>query len=153
MELDALMNRFRLASRELFNHYFHASTHDDAQWAADERFTTLEEQLFHALVSEPANLSTAIYGRFQPTILVRLRIGEFAPLMLNRETESSYWDHPQQEFTQDAVFHFMQYFDWDHTDFKDNRYVRVVVAEWPSKPELVGKQALVESQYVRFTVA
>jgi hypothetical protein len=147
------MNRFRLASRELFNHYFHASTHADEQWSVDERFATMEEHLFNALVTEPAEIPAVIYGHLQPNILVRLRFGEFAPWMLNRETDSGYWDHSQQKFTAEVVLQFKEFFDWDQADFKDYRFVRVVVAEWASHPELIGKHALVESHYVQFTRA
>ncbi|MES2072001.1 MAG: hypothetical protein V4488_16715 [Pseudomonadota bacterium] len=150
MELNSLMVRFRLASRELFNHYFHASTHDEDEWVTEERFSIVEEHLFSALVTEPANLPYVPYGQLQANILVTLRSGEFAPWMLNRENNSGYWDHPQSEFTKDAVLHFMNFFDWDVVDFKDGRYVRVVVASWPSFPEHIGRQALVESQYVQF---
>jgi hypothetical protein len=153
MEIDACMNRFRLASRELFNHYFHESTHDEELWVMNERFTTLEEQMFNALVTEPADIAAIIYGKLQPGIAVGLRLGEFAPWMLNREIDSGYWDYPIQEFTQEVVLHFKEYFDWDQTDFKDYRYVRVVIAAWPSHPELIGKHALVESHHVRFTKA
>jgi hypothetical protein len=154
MELNALMIRFRLASRELFNHYFHASTHDENEWVTEERFATVQEHLFHALVLEAADIPEITYGKLQPSILVTLRTScEFAPWMLNRTIDSGYWDHPQPEVTQDAVLHFMYFFDFDQVDFKDYRYVRVVVASWPSHPELVGKHALIESQYVRFCKA
>ena len=150
MELDALLNRFRLASRELFNHYFHAGTHDEDAWLAEERFAIVQEHLFTALVTEPANLPDVPYGQLQPDIRVALRGSQSGPWMLNRELQSGYWDHPQREFTQDAVLRFMCFFDWDPVDFKDNHYVRVVVTAWPGHPELVGKHALVESLYVRF---
>jgi hypothetical protein len=153
MELNALMVRFRLASRELFNHYFHQSIHDEDEWDMAERFDTVQEHLFNALVTELANLPVVTYGKLQPSILVALRHSEFAPWMLNREIDSGYWDHSQREFNRDAVLQFVSFFDWDQTDFKDHRYVRVVVAAWPSHPELVGKQALVESQYMQFAKA
>ena len=153
MELNALMNRFRNASRELFNHYFHASTHDEEAGSVDERYSIIEEQLFHALVTEPANIKPILYGRLQSQILVTLRNGNFAPWMLNRELDSGYWDHSQKEVTTDAVLQFIRYFDWDQFDFKDHHYVRVLVTEWPSHPEHVGKHALIESMYVQFVKA
>ncbi len=36
---------------------------------------------------------------------------------------------------------------------RDNRYVLVQIDSWPSHPEAVGKQALVEAQYVHFVHA
>ena len=70
--------------------------------------------------------------------------------MLNRGEDSGYWDHPQNEVNRDAVLAFVTFFDWDSLDLVDWRYVRVIVREWPSHPELVGKHALVETIYVHF---
>ena len=153
VDLHALMTQFRLASRELFNNYFHTGDHDDAAWAAQERFTTLEEHLFTAMVTTPADLPRCTYGFLQPEISVVLARGRFAPWLLNRELDSGYWDHPQSEVTDDAVLSFITFFDWDAVDFIDNRYVRVLVKAWPSHPELTGKHALIETIYVRFAHA
>jgi hypothetical protein len=150
MELDEHMMRFRLASRELFNHFFHVSTHDEERWVAYERFSFIEEQLFNALVTQPNDLARIHYGQLQTEIGVVLRRGEFAPWMLSREIGSGYWDHPLDEFNPDVRLQFLCFFDWDQVDFMDHRYVRVVVQSWPQYPEHVGKHALIESQYVRF---
>jgi len=42
------------------------------------------------------------------------------------------------------------FFDWDSLDLVDWRYVRGIVREWPSHPEMVGKHALIETIYVHF---
>jgi hypothetical protein len=62
--------------------------------------------------------------------------------MLNRGEDSGCRDHPQNEVTRDAVLSFVTFFDWDSLDLVDWRYVRIIVREWPSHPELVGKHAL-----------
>ena len=149
-DIHSAMTRFRLASRELFNNYFRTGGRDDAAWDARERFSLVEEHLFDALVAMPAGLSCGAYGKPQEHISVVLAHGEFAPWVLNRESDSGYWDHLQTEFTADAVLSFVTFFDWDLLDLIDWRYVRVVVSAWPSRPELVGKHALVETIYIRF---
>jgi len=152
MEIDTLMSRFRLASRELFNHYFHVSTHDIDESVSSEQFDILQYELFNALVTVPGALPPVMYTKLQPSILVRIRPpGQFAPLMLNREVDSGYWDHAITEFTADVSFHFIEFFDWDQTAIKDHRYVRAAVASWPIRPELVGKQALIETQYACYS--
>jgi hypothetical protein len=82
--------------------------------------------------------------------MVEIRAGETAPIMLNRETSSGYWDHPVTEVTRQAELCFLAFFDWDQLGYKDNRYVRIRVNRWPSHPEVVGKDALIDTQYVRF---
>lgn len=155
MNLDTRMNRFRLASRELFNHYFRvedaSGTETDPEaWGAEERFEEVETVLFEKLVLEPMQLSGPTYGHRNTRIQVRLRSGRFAPIMLNREVDSGYWDHSIREVTDDATLEFVSFFDWDQLHYRDHRYVRVVVAAWPSQPSAVGKHALIESQYVRY---
>ena len=163
MTLNEMMNMFRLASRELFNHFFHVSNVTDefgvpikpySNGARDveERFSHVQEVLFENLVCEPAKLTHLAYGTLQPEILVELR-SDFCSIMLNREINSGYWDFPLREVTRDARLHFITFFDWDNLDYRDNRYVRVQVADWPSHPEAVGKDALIESQYVHFVLA
>ena len=147
------MNHFRLASRELFNQHFHVggAKADDAEaWNAEERFEEVEAVLFEKLVLEPLGLAGVKYGQRNARILVALRHGDFAPIMLNRELDSGYWDFPLKEVTADARLEFICFFDWDQLDYRDHRYVRVHVAEWPSHPEAVGKQAFIESHYVRY---
>lgn len=165
MTLNDMMNRFRLASRELFNHFFHVSgatgrgAPPDAPaadggeaWDLEMRFSHVEQVLFEKLVCEPARLTHAPYGGLQPEILVQLN-SDFCPIMLNREVNSGYWDFPIREVTRDARLLFFRFFDWDVLAYRDNRYVLVRVDDWPSHPETAGKQALIETQYLHFVHA
>lgn len=152
MELDALLSRFRVASRELFNQFFRVDTpyaKEDA-WVLEERYGEVESLLFEKLVLEPAQLPIIRYGTLHPNIRVELRHGEFAPIMLNREIDSGYWDYPLKEVSREAELAFISFFDWDQLDYRDHRYVRVLVTEWAAQPKAVGKHAFIESHYVRF---
>jgi hypothetical protein len=151
-DLDALINRFRIAARELFNTYFRVDDpYKNNGWSGAERFSDVEVLLFEKLVAEVAGLSIVGYGNLQPEIRVSLRQGlDHAPIMINRETDSGYWDHPIREVTPDAKLVFIRFFDWDQLDYRDNRYVRVQVEKWASHPEIEGKQALVNAGSVRF---
>jgi hypothetical protein len=150
-EINSLVHQFRLASRELFNVYFHINDpYRNDGWAAAERFSEVETVLFEKLVLEPGQLSRVKYGALHPEIQVVLRGSDHAPIMLNRDVDSGYWDHPVKEVTQDAKLLFVRFFDWDQLDYRDNLYVRVKVDQWSSHPETVGKHALINSQSVRF---
>jgi hypothetical protein len=153
-DIDNLVNRFRLASRDLFNVYFHVNDpYKNDGWSAAERFSEVEVVLFEKLVLEAGHLSNVKYGTLHPEIQVALRGTDHAPIMLNRDVDSGYWDYPVKEVTQDAKLLFVRFFDWDQLDYRDNRYVRVRVDQWPSHPETVGKHALINSQSVRFEKA
>jgi len=94
MEVDDLVNRFRLASRELRNHWFHPPDWDQSEWEVVEGFDEVERLLFETLVLWPAGVQRVDYGRPNPDTIVVPRTP--APIMINRDrgAESGYWDHP-----------------------------------------------------------
>ena len=153
MDLDILLNRFRIASRGLFNQFFRMDApHNSGEaWILEARYCEVEALLFDKLVLEPAQLSSIPYRTLHPEIRVELRNGGFAPMMLNREVDSGCWDYPLGEVTREAKLAFVSFFDWDQLDYRDHRYVRVVIADWPTRTALVGKHALIETHYVRFS--
>ena len=154
-DIDEMVNRFRLASREMFNHYFRdLDLNGGDQWALAERFSAVQDVLFQKLVAEPASLSNVSYGEPQPGIFVALRSGiESAPALINRETKSGYWDHPVRELARGSKLLFIGFFDWNQLDYRDNQYVRVQIEDLPSHPETRGKHALIEWRHVTFVEA
>jgi hypothetical protein len=116
----------------------------------EERFSEVEAILFDVLVARPCEINATAYGNLQPDIQVALNGSEFAPVMINRESDSGYWDFPVQRMTRSGRLSFIRFFDWDLLAIRDNQYVRVSIGEWPDHPECVGKHALIETQYVVF---
>lgn len=154
LHLDDSMNCFRVASRELFNQFFRiADPHNNDAWLLEERFSQVEAELFEQLVAAAHSMKSERYGAHQPGIRVALRHGEFAPIMINREVDTGYWDYPLHQVTRDAQLSFVRFFDWDLLATRDNQYVRVRIDAWPAHPETVGKHALVEAQHVVFEEA
>ncbi len=156
MNIDKLVNRFRIASRELFNNYFLEHFLENEDWDFYELFTCLEENLFHALVTSRLSIQNIKYGCYPqdeieviPSELCTVGI----PILLNRDTSSGYWDHAISRTETGCVFGFLSFFDWDQKAYKDNRYVRVLVKSWPERPELIGKHALIETIYVSYRKA
>lgn len=152
-KLDGMMIQFRVASRELFNHYFRVDepyAADTLSWTLVERFGEIQRLLFDKMVSEPIGLATGNYGRPQERIRVQPRIAGPVPAMINREATSGYWDYHVKAIAPEAQLIFISFFDWDQLALRDNRYVRVQIAEWPAMPEAKGKHALVESNIVEF---
>lgn len=154
VDIDEQMNRFRVASRELYNNFFRVpDPYRSNGWEPEERFSAIESLLFKKMVIEPAMLPEVEYGRVCCAISVQLRADKHAPIMINREINSGYWDYPVDEVTADVGMSFMRFFDWDQLDYRSYQYVRVRIDRWPSRSEVVGKHALVESQHVRFAKA
>lgn len=150
--MDAFINEFRLASRELFNNFFLKPFLVNEDWALYEHFDLIEAQLFSALVTSRVGIPEVRYGEVQPDVLVFATSPSLygIPIMLNREIDSGYWDHDVDTAVPGCLFSFLSFFDWDQKSYKDNRYVRVVVREWPENPSLVGKHALIETHYVSY---
>jgi hypothetical protein len=149
LNLDESLNQFRLASRELFNHYFRVSTpYDNTETAhlQAERFARVQDALFEAFVG---HYPTVPYGEVQTHIEVKLQT-QRAPAMLNREVDSGYWDHPLTELSGDARMVFISFFDWDQLSYRDNQYVRARIVDYSSRPDVIGRDVLIESQYVTF---
>jgi hypothetical protein len=152
MDITAQMQRFRHASRDVWNHYFLATASGARGGAVDCAFDEVEDALYRGLVLRPAARPDAHYGFLTPRIHVRVA-GEFgAPAMVNRGTDSGSWDHPVQRLDRDADLGFVSFFDWDENTLRDLQYVRVQILAHPNA-ELVGKHALIEVQYVTFEVA
>jgi hypothetical protein len=125
MTIDDSISQFRLASRELFNTYFRiADPYNDDGWALAERFSQVKSVLFDQLVAAQVSLALGSYGTHQPDILVILRGVDFAPVMINREVDTGYWDNPTVEITKDAQLSFVRFFDWDVLAVRDYQYVR-----------------------------
>jgi hypothetical protein len=151
--VDEQMNQFRIASRELFNHFFRIRDpygSDQQAWLYESRFRDLQVLLFQKLVTEPLSLDIVEYGCLQPDILVEPRYDEAIPIMLNRDVDSGYWDYSLKEINKDARLLFISFFDWDQLDYKDNRYVRVYVDCLSNHTNAIGKHGLIELQHVRF---
>ena len=150
--LDSSVQSFRRASRALFNAYFRPQPAEFEQaWAWEERFSIVEAELFAQMIDTSNELGLKRYGEPQDHISVMLRQpADFAPIMVNRDVDSGYWDHPLREFTREVELRFVRFFDWDLVAVRDNQYVRVVIKDWPGHPESVGKHALVEAQYATY---
>jgi len=152
MELDPLINRFRLASRELYNnHFMPAPPKEFDAWDWRDEYCNVESALFRALVVNPSPLSDAEYRTPNRQISVLGRTNK-TPIMINRMDDRShgYWDCPIDQITQEAVLHFVSFFDFDGEKPKDNQYALVWIESVPKHEVVSGRYALIEHQYVSY---
>ena len=153
-DLDHALLRFRVASRELFNTYFRVDDpYQNGGWELEERFSMVEQELFRQLVEVNHSRELKAYGQCQPLVRVNLRNADHAPIMINRGLDTGYWDDPLTTVTAEASMSFIRFFDWDLLAVRDNQYVRVRIDAWPSHPEVVGREALIEAQYSKYSGA
>ena len=73
----------------------------------------VEALLFEKIVTDRFSLTKVRYGNFQPDIQVRIRIGDHAPIRVNRKINSGYWDEPTRELTNEVKLLFVGFFDFD----------------------------------------
>lgn len=150
MDLEELIQRFRIASRELFNNYFAVGTPgSDESWAWEERFSWVQKILFQKMVIEPGSLKDNDYGEPNPEIRVEPK-NSSVPAQINRDIQSGYWDFPLQEISNAADLSFVEFFDWSQVEYRHNKYVIVRIESWPAHPEVHGKHALIEADYLDF---
>jgi hypothetical protein len=103
MDIDEIMNQFRLASRMLFNQFFHITNpYHNNGWVFEEQFSEAQKVIFQKLIIDPTSLQSIEYGDPHTQTFVNLYVGDFSPIMINRAIKSGYWGHPLTECTKDA---------------------------------------------------
>lgn len=151
LDIDDVVLRFSIASRELFNNFFHVeSPYENNGWDAEKRFSDIQQVMFQKMVIEPTGLPESAYGAPAEGLVVVLRNVKNAPAMINRDIDSGYWDSPIAELTDDARLTFVGFFDWDQLEYRDHEYVRVRIDRWLQQPTATGKHALIQRRLVRF---
>lgn len=148
--LNEVMLLFRIASRDLYNNCFRYA--DAVRRPTHEQFEIVQQVLWQMLVSDPFDSAKIRYGFANPAIIVTQKFYK-ASAQINREICSGHWDHSVKEITREAHLSFVEFFDFGQSDYVDHQYVRVQIDDWPSKPELVGKHALLEFRDVTFVTA
>jgi hypothetical protein len=146
------MAAYREAVRHLWNSAF--STLDDSLrfGVCLELFEEADDLIFKALVCEPLGIEFAPRASFEPIFdlkVVPISSTE-VPVMVNSSLPASgYWDHPVKAIkASDVDLAFIEFFDWDAYGSKDMRYYRVRIVNSLSEPDLIGRDALIETFYV-----
>jgi hypothetical protein len=70
------------------------------------------------------------------------------------EMPTGLWDDPVNRVNPgDAELQFVDFFDWRLLDYRDYQNYRVSIDAFAAQPHLVGREALVERQYVKVFIA
>jgi len=151
MNITGQINRYREAVRQTWNSFFLGLPDDVKFGEATEAFGGVIKLLFDALVLAPAAVDDQV-GELGVIPFKNLKVTPqiASAVMLNRASpRTPYWDEPCPDAFDDAVFALMGVFDWDSYGFIECRYLMVRVMAWPSRPDLVDRDALVDAIYAK----
>jgi len=152
-----IMNRYRECARNIWNVYFNQQFKVDDQWTILDEYDNICVALFSSLVLNPISRtldkkSTSYEKRPKPMMFLKVipLVDTGVPISINRSIEcSGYWDYSLTCIkTFDADMMFIDYFDFDMVGFRDFQYCRVRIVASDLYPDLIGRDALIESNNV-----
>jgi hypothetical protein len=153
-----VFDHYRMSARSVWNTAFWPDA-EFRNWDSVERFGEIERILFDELVLVKLNRTFPADRLFSEPIpffrvvpssaLARIMIQQPRP-----NAPTGYWDDPVDRVPQNrAEMHFLAFFDWNALDYRDLQYYRVSIAAFDEQPHLVGREALIERQYVNVFLA
>lgn len=145
--LDEGINRFRFASRELYNNFFRASYEEDYElWCLmKDGFQEVQKTLFERMIEIPFGLDHYSYG-MEAQLNVEVKVDqESMSVMLNRGINTGYWDYPLTKIPGEYILVFREFFDFNTNVYLDHGYTKVEVLKSSDYPDIVGKHGLIET--------
>ncbi len=159
-DITDLLNRYREASRSLWNNSFLVPNVDFDRVRQFDRIRLL---LFSELVLGSLGPPTdSVRGELELDRLVLEPLEPFqfihvvpnakmVPIFMNRSlSEGPYWDaEPAHISKDDADLLYIDCFDWDVRGFREFQYYRVRVGNHRREPIVNGRNALMSVEHVR----
>jgi len=153
-DVTAIFDHYRISAREIWNTAFLPDPGfregfyiGKFEWIAKILFDTLvlakldmdfpDEDLFH----KPISTFHVIPNSTGAPIMIA------AP---HAPGANTYWGGPVTRIPQEGVdLHFIEFFDWSQMAVRDFQYYKVRIERFDEHPDLVGRDALIENQYVK----
>lgn len=154
LEITEVLLGYRECARHIWNAHVIAGADQDVDWDLRDQFEDAIAILFSAIVLRKVGYSDrevkqAYWSPLEPFNFLRVIPNGTAPILINREVASGYWDHPIQKLEEsDADMRFVGFFDWNVLEYREFEFIQVVIVSSASHPELAGRHALVKPQYV-----
>jgi hypothetical protein len=151
-DVSNILDHFRVSARSVWNTAFWPDA-DFRNWDSAEQFDEIQRILFSELVLAKLRKEWPARDIFRIPIpfLQIVPSSECVPIMIQNPRPgrpSGYWDHPVKQITRgEAELHFLECFDWNRLDYLDFRYYKVQIARLDARPELVGREALIDRQH------
>lgn len=152
-DVTGVFDHYRTSVRSIWNAAFWPDP-DFRNWDSLDGWFEIARILFDELVLRKLN------KRFPVEDLFRRPIPFFSvapaastvPILIARptpEVPKGLWDDPVNRVASgDAALHFLAFFDWNQLDYRDLQYYHVSIAAFDKHPHLIGREALIERQYV-----
>jgi hypothetical protein len=145
-----VFQRYRIAARLIWNLFFLPNP-ELADWEGRDQFERIKGLLFESLVLGSVSVDLE---RLRFAVIPRAEAGVPIHIESPRPGDRNrYWDHPISRLKpSEAMLEFVDYFDFDHLGCLDFRYVRARICDFPAHRELVGREALLDTDYVEICV-
>lgn len=152
LEINTLFANFRQIARDTRN--MHKLINDKVSFDDLDILKDIDNKLFSLCVLKKINQMkyAGFYGERSIKIFDVIVEDNLLsiPLMIKRESRdaNNYWDEPLKDINFDALnLKFVSYFDWDYSSLVDYRYILTEIYSLPNRPDLVGRQALIDVAY------
>lgn len=149
-DVTAIFDHYRMSARSVWNTAFWPDP-DLRDWESYERFDEIQKILFDELVLAKLDQTFPEEDIFQkPIPFFHVEPSSpSVPISIQRAEASGYWDDPVNRVERGKLeMHFVALFDWNHLDYRDLQYYRVAIAGFEEHPHLIGREGLIERQYV-----
>lgn len=147
-DVTELLDNYRECCRHLWNTYFLSCSEGDGDHDSAERFEVVSGLLFDSIVGvrvrRRCGVSLSLVGSSSSCAQIRLRFVHRSSIMVNRETQSPYWDDPVGFVEAEEMdVRLVDVFDWSLTGFREFSVYRGHIRHSAKYPHLIGRQALI----------
>lgn len=141
---------YREAIRHLWNSTFSILDESLRFGVCLDLFEEIDALIFRALVCEPLGIEFKEKATNDPIInlkVIPINLLTEVHVLINRSIPASgYWDYPIKVLNvSDVDLALIGFFDWDEYSQKDCHYYRVRIIDCKSQPNLIGRDALIET--------
>jgi len=157
-DITEIMNRYRECTRNLWNIYFLEQISQGDEWDLCDEYEEICSLFFSSLVLRAVDQlsykkSLAYKSVTEPISIFRVvpSAESGVPIYINRDVPcTGYWDYPLSIIKpSDVDLRFIDFFDFDRKGFRDFQYCRVRIVGSDTYPEIIGRDALLESNNVK----
>jgi hypothetical protein len=158
-DVTYIFNIYRESIRHTWNVFYMPIVEKyGGSWELEESFCKIEVELFDALIAYPLDddISKLDSHMNDPTKGLYLYCVEPSsdagvPVFISREKgKTRYWDYPLEKLAPgDAEMRFVRFFDFASDNYIDCKYVISEILSSDKYPELSGRFAMIEMQYVK----
>ncbi len=153
-DITTIFDHYRVAARSVWNTAFWPDP-DLHRWDFVDEFDSIRRILFDSLVLwriDEEFPTEHMFRKPAPFLHVVPSPGR-SPIMIQNPRgplQSGYWDDPVREIeSEGSEMHLIDFFDWDRMAVVDFRYYRVSIVRFDQNSHLIGREALIETQYAR----